>query len=197
MADVGAVHFWIGDRSKGMDRDPVLCYEAVDANAKVHPRRTTSQSAICRGVPSPFVFPFCAYLRKDRVMKILVAFEGSTVTKAALEVAVKHARAFGSGLILVWSMVKGDEDQQEDIQTAEKTLAYWKDQLEQKGLVCETHLLIRGFEAGEDLIRFASDHNVEEIVIGVRRRSKVGKLLFGSTAQYVILNAPCPVVTVR
>ena len=38
---------------------------------------------------------------------------------------------------------------------------------------------------------------VEEIIIGVRRRSKVGKLLFGSTAQYVILNAPCPVVSVK
>jgi nucleotide-binding universal stress UspA family protein len=38
---------------------------------------------------------------------------------------------------------------------------------------------------------------MEEIIIGVRRRSKVGKLLFGSTAQYVILKAPCPVVSVR
>ena len=67
----------------------------------------------------------------------------------------------------------------------------------QNDLDCQTHLLIRGIDAGEDVVRFAADHNVEEIVIGVRRRSKVGKLIFGSTAQYVILNAPCPVVTVR
>jgi nucleotide-binding universal stress UspA family protein len=130
-------------------------------------------------------------------MKILVAFEGSNVAKAAMELAVKHARAFNAELVLVWSMVKGDEDQQETIQSAENTLAYWKDQLEQKGLTCQTHLLIRGVEPGEDVVRFATDLGVEEIVIGVRRRSKVGKLLFGSTAQYVILNAPCPVVTVR
>ena len=130
-------------------------------------------------------------------MKILVAFDGSNIAKAAMEVALKHARAFGGELLLVWSMAKGDEDQKEDIQAAEKTLDYWKDQLDQKGIGCQTHLLIRGVEPGEDLVRFATDHEVEEIIMGVRRRSKVGKLLFGSTAQYVILNAPCPVVSVH
>lgn len=129
-------------------------------------------------------------------MKILVAFDGSNVAKAAMEVALKHARAFDAELLLVWSMVKGDEDQREDIQAAEKTLAYWKDRFAQKGIGCQTHLLIRGVEPGEDLVRFAADHDVEEIIMGVRRRSKVGKLLFGSTAQYIILNAPCPVVSV-
>jgi nucleotide-binding universal stress UspA family protein len=52
-------------------------------------------------------------------------------------------------------------------------------------------------EAGEDLVQLAKENNVDEIIIGVRRRSKVGKLFFGSTAQYVILNAPCPVVSVK
>ena len=130
-------------------------------------------------------------------MKILVAFDGSNVAKAAMEVALKHARAFDGELILVWSMAKGDEDQKEDILAAEKTLDYWKEQLDQKGIGCQTHLLIRCVEPGEDLVRFATDHDVEEIIMGIRRRSKVGKLLFGSTAQYVILNAPCPVVSVH
>lgn len=130
-------------------------------------------------------------------MKILVAFDGSNIAKAAMEVALKHARAFDGELLLVWSMAKGDEDQKEDILAAEKTLDYWKEQLDQKGIGCQTHLLIRGVEPGEDLVRFATDHDVEEIIMGVRRRSKVGKLLFGSTAQYVILNAPCPVVSVH
>ena len=38
---------------------------------------------------------------------------------------------------------------------------------------------------------------VGEIIVGIVQKSKVGKLLFGSTAQYVILNASCPVVTVK
>jgi nucleotide-binding universal stress UspA family protein len=51
--------------------------------------------------------------------------------------------------------------------------------------------------AGEQLVDFAERNNVDEIIIGVGRRSKVGKALFGSTAQHIILNAPCPVVTIK
>ena len=62
---------------------------------------------------------------------------------------------------------------------------------------CESVLSVRGLEAGEDLVQLADENKVDEIIIGVRRRSKVGKLLFGSTAQFVILHAPCPVVSVK
>ncbi len=40
-------------------------------------------------------------------------------------------------------------------------------------------------------------NEIDLIFIGVKKRSKVGKLVFGSTAQYVILEAPCPVVSVK
>jgi nucleotide-binding universal stress UspA family protein len=50
---------------------------------------------------------------------------------------------------------------------------------------------------GEDLVQFAKDNAVDEMVVGVKRRSKVGKILMGSTAQFVVLQAPCPVVTVK
>jgi nucleotide-binding universal stress UspA family protein len=50
---------------------------------------------------------------------------------------------------------------------------------------------------GEDLVDFAKEQAVDEIIIGIKRRSKVGKLLFGSNAQYIIIKAPCPVVTVK
>ena len=69
--------------------------------------------------------------------------------------------------------------------------------LDENGVDCGTHLLIRGFEPGEDLVAFAREKEVDEIIIGVKSRSKVGKLLFGSTAQAVILTADCPVVTVK
>jgi len=62
---------------------------------------------------------------------------------------------------------------------------------------CEKVMSVRGLQAGEDLVQLAVEHQVDEIIIGVRRRSKVGKIIFGSTAQYVVLNAPCPVVTVK
>ncbi|RLC23367.1 MAG: universal stress protein, partial [Deltaproteobacteria bacterium] len=75
----------------------------------------------------------------------------------------------------------------------EQAKAYFDDY----GVKCETHLLVRGFEAGEDLVTFAKEKKVDEIIIGVRSRSKVGKLIFGSTAQVVILDAHCPVLTVK
>ncbi|MEX1326820.1 MAG: universal stress protein, partial [Desulfobacterales bacterium] len=65
------------------------------------------------------------------------------------------------------------------------------------GIACNTHLLIRGLAPGEDIVEFAEESKTDEIVIGVKRRSKVSKLLLGSTAQYVILQATCPVVSVK
>jgi len=61
----------------------------------------------------------------------------------------------------------------------------------------QTHLLIRGRYVGEDIVDFANENGIDEIVIGVKSRSKVGKLLFGSTAQYVILKSSCPVTSVK
>ena len=46
-------------------------------------------------------------------------------------------------------------------------------------------------------MEFAEENEIDEIIVGVRRRSKVGKLLLGSTAQHLILNAACPVVSVK
>jgi nucleotide-binding universal stress UspA family protein len=76
-------------------------------------------------------------------------------------------------------------------------LEYAKSLFEENDIPCNTHLLIRGHTAGEDLVEFAKENQVGEIIVGVKRRSKVGKLLMGSTAQYVILQADCPVVTVK
>ena len=66
-----------------------------------------------------------------------------------------------------------------------------------KGIDCETHLLIRGLTAAEDIVLFAQEKNAYELIIGNKKRSKVGKLMLGSTAQYIILKAPCPVVAVK
>lgn len=130
-------------------------------------------------------------------MKILVGYDGSNAAREAVRVAKVHAKAFGASVEVVTSMLKGSEHEQEEIRQAENGLAYTKSVFESDGTDCETHLLIRGLAPGEDLIQFAHEHTVDEIIIGVKRRSKVGKLMFGSTAQYVILNAECPVVSVK
>jgi nucleotide-binding universal stress UspA family protein len=69
--------------------------------------------------------------------------------------------------------------------------------LERGGFSFETHLTVRSMMPGEHLVEFAEENRIDEIILGLRKRSKVGKLILGSTAQYVILNAPCPVVSVK
>ena len=130
-------------------------------------------------------------------MKIMVGLDGSNSSKEALSLAKEHAKAFNARIELVTSMEKGTEAQQKEIEQDEHDLENEKKLLEEDGISCDTHLLIRGMNPGEDLVEFAEKNEVDEIVIGVKRRSKVGKLVFGSTAQYVILNAHCPVVTVK
>lgn len=130
-------------------------------------------------------------------MKILVGFDGSNVSREAIELAIEHANAFKAEIIIVHSMVGGPEIPRKDFEDAENGLEYEKNRLLDKKIPCESILSVRGLEAGEDLVQLADENKVEEIIIGVRRRSKVGKLLFGSTAQYVILNASCPVVSVK
>ncbi len=130
-------------------------------------------------------------------MKILVGYDGSAPAKEALDLARKHAASFGAKVDVVTSMESGTGNQQEEIEKAELGLEWAKSLFADKNIPCKSHLLIRGMSPGEDLVEFAKDNKVDEIVVGVKRRSKVGKLLLGSTAQYVILYAHCPVVTVK
>jgi nucleotide-binding universal stress UspA family protein len=94
-------------------------------------------------------------------------------------------------------MQKGTEHEREDIDQAERGLEYAKSVFEESDIACNTHLLIRGLTSGEDLVEFAKENDIDEIIVGVKRRSKVGKILLGSTAQFVILQAHCPVVSVK
>ena len=130
-------------------------------------------------------------------MKILVGYDGSNAAAAAVTLAAEHAKVFGAEVHIVTSLSKGTDRQQREIRSGEEGLDRMKSACEGEGVRCETHLLVRGMSSGEDIVQFAVEEGVDEIVVGVKRRSKVGKLLMGSTAQYVILKAPCPVLTVK
>ena len=54
-----------------------------------------------------------------------------------------------------------------------------------------------GFEASEDLLSIAEELDAELVVIGLRRRTPVGKLILGSNAQRILLDAHCPVLAVK
>ena len=130
-------------------------------------------------------------------MKILIGYKGVNIGQDLLKLGAEHAKAFNAVVLIVTSMLEGTEKDQEQILEAEKNLDQAQVVFKEQGIACEKHLLIRGMEAGEDIVAFANEKEVDEIIIGVKSRSNVGKLLFGSTAQTVILEADCPVVSVR
>lgn len=131
-------------------------------------------------------------------MKILVAYVGgSDIAGAVLDLAKKHAKAFNASLFIASSMERVSEKEQISLEKVEKQLAYAKETMEADGIACETHILVRGLTPGEDIVEFAVDRKVDEIIIGIEKKSKVGKLLFGSNAQYIILESSCPVVSVK
>ena len=130
-------------------------------------------------------------------MKILVGYDGTNAARGALSLALVHAKAFNAKTEVVTSLVGGEETGRKEIEEAEGGLDYAKSQFEAQGLDCETRLLVRGMSPGEDIVRYAGEKGFDEIVIGVRRRSRVGKLLLGSTAQLIIMQAGCPVVAVK
>ena len=130
-------------------------------------------------------------------MKIQVCYRGKEAENDILELAVKHAKAFEGTVLLVTSMRGGEEVELKEFTRAEAKLENAKEFFEQQGVKIEIKLLERGLSAGEDLVNFSKESMVDEIIIGVRKRSKVGKFVFGSTAQFVILEASCPVISVK
>ena len=130
-------------------------------------------------------------------MKILIGYDGSNSAKDALKLAKDRAKVFNATVDVITSMVGANNDQYEDVRQAELGLEFTKTMLEEDNIPCETHLLVRGYSPGEELVQFAKYNQINEIIVGVRRKSKVGKLLLGSTAQHIILKAPCPVVSIK
>jgi nucleotide-binding universal stress UspA family protein len=130
-------------------------------------------------------------------MKILVGYDGSKVSEDAVQLARKHGQAFKADVHLITSLEQGPDLKKDDIDKAESKLEKLKTPFKADGIPCETQAVVSVQSTGEDLVRFVKDNDIDEIIIGVRRRSKVGKLVFGSTAQYVILEAPCTVVAVK
>ena len=130
-------------------------------------------------------------------MNILVGYDGSDASKHALVKAQKHAAAFAVGLDVITVIVRHSNDQSDEIAHAERRLETVQKDCYEKTIECKTHLLIRELSPGESLVEYACENEFEELIIGVRKKSRVEKLLLGSNAQYVILNSPCPVLTVR
>lgn len=130
-------------------------------------------------------------------MRIAVGYNGSERAREALKMAEAHAKAFNAEIHVFTLTAHSPELNTAEIKAAEGELKSIKERFTKAGISCETHLVIRSLTQGEDLVNLVKEHNIDELVLGVRKRSRVGKFLMGSTAQFVILNSACPVVVVK
>ncbi len=130
-------------------------------------------------------------------MKILVAYNGSEESKRALELASDHAKITDGTVYVMTSMEGGTGETLEEITEAKLNLDFAQESLEKEGIQCEVNQMARGLSPGEDIIRFSEENEIDHIFVGIEKKSKTRKLLLGSTAQYIILKADCPVTTIR
>ena len=128
-------------------------------------------------------------------MAVVVGYVPTAEGRAALEQAAQECRLRNTRLIVLRSRRAGLAAADEATEDAE--LAAVRNRLEREGLQHEVRKLVPGLEPAEDLIAVAEEVSADMIVIGLRRRSPVGKLILGSNAQRILLDAPCPVLAVK
>lgn len=116
-------------------------------------------------------------------MSVAVAVTDSPEGRLALESAVAEAQKLGTGLLLI-----------------NLTLHDFAEAGAPSGL--EVTVINRSGRGDRDPATAVIDElnersEVDRLVLGVRARSRVGKLILGSVAQRIILRSPVPVLTVR
>lgn len=128
---------------------------------------------------------------------IVVGYVPQAEGRAALRRAVEEAVLRRSRLVVIKSHRGGREFDRDEAVRSEAQLEEVREQLDTAGVEHEVRQLVRGLDPAEDLISIAEEVSADLIVIGLRRRSPVGKLILGSNAQRVLLEAACPVLAVK
>ena len=128
---------------------------------------------------------------------IVVGYIDSPEGKAALERAVEEAGQRGARLIVINSHKGGAALDKNVAAELDESLDEVHTMLHDSGVEHEVRQLVRGSDPSDDLIAVAEEVDADLIVIGLRRRTPVGKLILGSNAQQVLLDASCPVLAVK
>ena len=139
--------------------------------------------------------------------KILVAVDGSQESLAAVDKAIRIAKGDNAELIafnvlqlpvvgpytpvvLSSLLEKGTKD-------ADGLLGDVKKKAEQNEVKVKTRMASAFGSPASEIVSYAEEENVDLIVMGTRGRGKLKKILLGSTAAGVVLNASCTVMVVR
>lgn len=128
-------------------------------------------------------------------MTVLVGYVPSPEGEAALRAAVDESRLRGESLLVV-NTSRGDASVDPAL-AGRHDLDLLKRDLIELGVDFEIRQLIGGRDAADEIVDLAAAPDVSLLVIGLRRRTPVGKLILGSSAQRILLDAPCPVLAVK
>ncbi len=130
-------------------------------------------------------------------MAIIVGYVATNEGRAALERAAQECELRKTRLIVINSNRGGRDYDADQADRHEAELRRIQEDLENRGVEHEVRQLVRGQDPADDLIGVAEEVDADFIVIGLRRRTPVGKLILGSNAQRILLDAPCPVLAVK
>ena len=136
-------------------------------------------------------------------MSIVVGVTSRPESQAALEAAIEEARLRGARLHIVRTVAT-------EVSESFARIRSWSGDVadtEEQGRAMVEDLAARGVEAefriepvssdpARVLLDVAREVDADLIVLGLRRRSAVGKLVLGSVSQDVLLGAECPVLSV-
>ena len=128
-------------------------------------------------------------------MTILVAYVPRPEGRAALDKGIELAHRFDESLMVVNASpggAKSDASMADELDVIEVEKL-----LKTSGLKTEFKQFVRGKEAVEEIEALVESLQVSMLIIGLRKRSPVGKLFLGSVAQEILLSVPCPVLAVK
>ena len=128
-------------------------------------------------------------------MTIVVGYVPTPEGDAALTAAIAEAGLRQEPLHIV-NTSRGDSLVDSRF-ASEDALAAVRETLDKSGVVYEIDQQVGGHDASEELVDIADRLRASLIVIGLRRRTPTGKLLTGSQAQRILLDANCPVLAVK
>lgn len=129
-------------------------------------------------------------------MTVVVGYLATVEGRQGLTAAVEEARRRSTDLVVVVTE-KAATPAPDAVEEREVELEVLRRTAEASGVTVDIRVLGERRDVAEDLIAVAEEVSAEVIVIGLRRRSPVGKLILGSNAQRILLGSPCPVLAVK
>jgi len=127
-------------------------------------------------------------------MTVVIGFIPNPYGEAALEAGIEEARRRGTGVLVV-NATRGDS-LVDPKYVGESGWTELQNRLDQLDIPHDARQAM-GADVADELLGAARDVGAEAVVIGIRHRSAVGKMLMGSVAQRVLLEASCPVIAVK